>query len=241
MSAAYTTEALQIVIERMERVVRSHGPMGFDELRASICRPADMVHAALLLAGEQGRLMRAGSGRICIPVPVEPRRAPERMARAPKAGARTKMLEALGKLTRPASSRQIAAATGPGHVHVQSGLPALVRDGRAASVKLGRFTCYMLAGSDLAAAMSAVPVLSAGEMRVLSALAEASGEASESEATEGGKNQYVRSAFADLVARGMVTVSEGGRGSRRCRMTSAGREAQHGAHTYPPRNRKINP
>lgn len=227
MSAAYTTEALTVVIERMERVIRSHGPMGFDEMRASICRPADMVHAALLLAGEQGRLMRAraGSGRICIPVPVEPRRAPKRVALAPKAGARAKMLEALGKLTRPASSRQIAAATGLGHVHVQSDLPALVRDGRAASVKLGRFTCYMLAGSDLAAAMSAVPALSAGEMRVLSALAEASGEASESEATEGGKNQYVRSAFAGLVARGMVTVSEGGRGSRRCRMTSAGREA----------------
>lgn len=73
MSAAYTPEALTIVIERMERVIRSHGPMGFNELRASICRPADMVHAALLLADEQGRLMRAGSGRICVRVaPVAP-------------------------------------------------------------------------------------------------------------------------------------------------------------------------
>ena len=79
MSAAYTHEALTIVIERMERVIRSHGPMGFNELRASICRPADMVHAALLLADEQGRLMRAGSGRICVRVaPVAPaeRRSP---------------------------------------------------------------------------------------------------------------------------------------------------------------------
>ena len=229
MSAAYTTEALQIVIERMERVIRSHGPMGFDEMRASICRPADMVHAALLLADEQGRLMWAGSGRICVRVeqvaPAEPRRTPERMARTPKNTGRARILDALGKLTRPASYRQIAAATRLGHAHVQSELPALVRDGRAASVKLGRYTCYMLAGSDLAAAMLDVPALSAGDMRVLSAIAAAAGDASESEAMDGGKNQYVRSAFSGLVERGMVVISEGKRGARRCRMTSAGREA----------------
>lgn len=233
MSAAYTTEALTVVIERMERVIRSHGPMGFDELRASICRPADMVHAALLLAGERGRLMRAGSGRICIPVPVEPRRAPAQAADAaeppapasPRPGTvASRVLELLSGSDAPLSAPAVAAALGISEGHAANELFQLRARGKVIGERIGGRTRYAVPGTGAAEKMVAgIPRITRAQANALTRLSAAGAPMTAREATA--SSHYSVDVVLGLEARGLVQPAKVSRRCRVYRITDAGRAA----------------
>ena len=225
MSTTYTDEALQIVIERMERVIRSHGPMGADELRASICRPAGMVRAALVLAGEQGRLMRLGSGRIGLCVePVVPPPAAEPAQTGPKPGTVAgRALALLDGSDAPLDAPAVAAALGISEGHACTELCGLRSRGMVVGVRICGRTLYAVTGSEAAEKMNTIQKITKVQARTLRRLSRATAPMPAREATAAA--QYSLGLMLELEARGLAQSEKSTQRRRVYRITDAGRAA----------------
>ena len=224
MSTTYTTEALQIVIERMERVIRSHGPMGADELRASICRPADMVRAALVLAGEQGRLMRLGSRiGLCV-AGAAPAPAVNLAVVARKPGTvRSRVLELLAGSAAPMGALAVAEAIGVSKRHAGNELLHMRTRGQVIGERIDGRTRYAVPGTRAAEAIQATPRITRAQANALSRLSSAAGPMTAREATSA--SHYAVDVMLGLEARGLIQLTKVPKRRRVYCITDAGRAA----------------